>query len=84
MRKWCPPSKLATLRQEIQAFKQLPDERLEKAWERFKAKKMECPAELFTQGEYIKYFYNGLRNQSKFQLDQASLGGVFYSSYPSK
>ncbi|GKE09034.1 hypothetical protein Tco_1412585, partial [Tanacetum coccineum] len=48
LNKYCPPARMAKKMEEINNFQQEPDERLFRAWERFKELLMKCPQHYLT------------------------------------
>ncbi|GJR03876.1 retrovirus-related pol polyprotein from transposon TNT 1-94 [Tanacetum coccineum] len=60
LNKYCPPASTAKKMEEINNFKQEPDESLFRAWERFKELLMKCPQHYLTDMHEVILFYNGL------------------------
>ncbi|XP_031107295.1 uncharacterized protein LOC116011981 [Ipomoea triloba] len=82
MQEYCPPSKAAKLKKQIQNFQQFGNEDLPEAWTRFKELRRQCPKNLMTPGDFMSSFYEGLSNRSKIILDTSSFGGVFIDMGP--
>ncbi|GKC97293.1 hypothetical protein Tco_1167568 [Tanacetum coccineum] len=55
--------------EEINKFKQEPDENLYQAWERFKELLMKCPQHYLTEMQEVVLFYNGLDVPTRQILD---------------
>ena len=73
--KFFPPSKIAQLVQEINNFRQLEEENLTKAWERFHELLRRCPHHRLTRWIQVHTFYNGLSDSTRKVID-ASAGGA--------
>ncbi|GJQ99308.1 reverse transcriptase domain-containing protein [Tanacetum coccineum] len=58
--KYCPPARTAKKMEEINNFKQEPNENLYQAWEQFKEHLMKCPQHYLTNMHEVVLFYNGL------------------------
>ena len=67
--------KIAQLVQEINTFRQLEEENLVEAWERFHELLRRCPHHRLTRGMEVHTFYNGLRDVTIIVIN-ASLGGA--------
>ncbi|XP_031096832.1 uncharacterized protein LOC116001071 [Ipomoea triloba] len=82
MQEYCPSSKAAKLKKQIQNFQQFGNEDLPEAWTRFKELRRQCPKNLMTPSDFMSSFYEGLSNQSKIILDTSSFGGVIIDMGP--
>ncbi|GJY42563.1 hypothetical protein Tco_0429833 [Tanacetum coccineum] len=69
LNKYCPPSRIAKKMEEINNFRQEPDETLYQAWERFKELLMKCPQHYLTEMQEVILFYNGLDVPTRQILD---------------
>ncbi|GJX08032.1 hypothetical protein Tco_0195964 [Tanacetum coccineum] len=69
LNKYCPPARTAKKMEEINNFQQEPDERLFRAWERFKELLMKCPQHYLTDMQEVILFYNGLDVPTRQILD---------------
>ncbi|GJQ89843.1 hypothetical protein Tco_0000982 [Tanacetum coccineum] len=69
MNKYCPPARTIKKMEEINNFQQEPDERLFRAWERFKELMMKCPQHYLTEIHEVILFYNGLDVPTRQILD---------------
>ncbi|GKF66009.1 retrovirus-related pol polyprotein from transposon TNT 1-94, partial [Tanacetum coccineum] len=67
--KYCPHARTAKKMEEINNFKQEPDENLYQAWERFKELLMKCPQHYLTEMQEVVLFYNGLDVPTRQILD---------------
>ncbi|KAI3769069.1 hypothetical protein L6452_00165 [Arctium lappa] len=76
LRKYFPPTRNAKSRNEICMFKQMDDEAIPDAWERFKELLRKCPHHGIPYCIQLETFYNGLNPMAKQMLD-ATLGGAF-------
>ncbi|GJY85342.1 hypothetical protein Tco_0499368 [Tanacetum coccineum] len=65
----CPPARTAKKMEEINNFKQEPDESLFCAWERFKELLIKCPQHYLTDMQEVILFYNGLHIPTRQILD---------------
>ncbi|GJV27673.1 reverse transcriptase domain-containing protein [Tanacetum coccineum] len=74
--KYFPHSMVAKLRNEISNFRQLPDESLFKAWERYKLSIDRCPNHNMLPVTQIDTFYNGLTLRHRDTIN-AAIGGTF-------
>ncbi|KAA3458990.1 hypothetical protein EPI10_013525 [Gossypium australe] len=75
------PNMNAKLRNEITSFKQLEDETLYEAWERFKDLLRKCPMHVFQHWTQMKMFYNGLNAQTWMVVDPSANGAFLDRSY---
>ncbi|GKA91344.1 putative reverse transcriptase domain-containing protein [Tanacetum coccineum] len=66
---YCLPARTAKKMEEINNFQQEPDERLFRAWERFKELLMKCPQHYLTDMQEVILFYNGLDVPTRYILD---------------
>lgn len=57
LKRYCPPAKIAKKMDDINNFKQEPDETLYQAWERFKELLLKCPQHYLTAMQEIILFY---------------------------
>ena len=73
--KFFPPGKIAQFVQEINTFRQLEEESLAEAWDRFHELLRKCPHYRLTRWMQVPTFYNGLRNATRSMID-ASAGGA--------
>ncbi|GKA29442.1 reverse transcriptase domain-containing protein [Tanacetum coccineum] len=69
LNKYCPFARTAKKMEEINNFKQEPDETLYQAWERFKELLMKCPQHYLTKMQEVILFYNGLEVPTRQILD---------------
>ncbi|GJW88559.1 retrovirus-related pol polyprotein from transposon TNT 1-94 [Tanacetum coccineum] len=69
LNKYCPPARTAKKMEEINNFKQEPDESLFRAWERFKELLMKYPQHYLTDMQEVILFYNGLDVPTRQILD---------------
>ncbi|KAI3677555.1 hypothetical protein L6452_36821 [Arctium lappa] len=76
LRKYFPPTRNAKSRNEICMFKQMDDEAIPDAWERFKELLRKCPHHGIPYYIQLETFYNGLNPMAKQMLDATS-GGAF-------
>ncbi|KAI3692330.1 hypothetical protein L6452_32144 [Arctium lappa] len=76
LRKYFPPTRNAKSRNEICMFKQMDDEAIPDAWERFKELLRKCPHHGIPYCIQLETFYNGLNPMAKQMLDATS-GGAF-------
>ncbi|GKD78658.1 reverse transcriptase domain-containing protein, partial [Tanacetum coccineum] len=74
--KYFPPSMVTKLRNEITNFRQLPDESLFEAWERYKLAIDRCPNHNMLPVTQIYTFYNGLTLRHLDTIN-AVAGGTF-------
>ena len=70
--KFFPPSKRASLRNQVTNFLQKEEERLYKAWERFKDLLHLCPNHGLQQWMIIHAFYNGVAQAVRSTIDAVS------------
>ena len=75
--KYFPPVKSQRLRTEIGTFRQLEDEQLCEAWERYKDLLRRCPQHGYLDWLQIQLFYNGLASLTKSILDATAGGSIF-------
>ena len=73
--KFFPALKIAKLMQEINTFRQMEEENLAKAWERFHELLRRCPHHRLTRWMQVHTFYKGLSDSTKTVID-ASTGGM--------
>nr|GEW48830.1 hypothetical protein [Tanacetum cinerariifolium] len=74
--KYCPPSMVTKLRNEITNFCQRPEESLFKAWECYKLSIDQCPNHNKLPVTQIDTFYNGLTLRHRDTIN-AAVGGTF-------
>nr|GEW69406.1 reverse transcriptase domain-containing protein [Tanacetum cinerariifolium] len=79
--KYFPPSMVTKLRNEITNFRQLPDESLFEAWERYKLSIDRCPNHNMLPITQIDTFYNGLTLRHRDTIN-AAVGGTFMKRHP--
>ncbi|PWA50505.1 hypothetical protein CTI12_AA296900 [Artemisia annua] len=79
--KYIPPSKVTKLRNDISNFRQLPDESLFEAWERYKLAIDRCPNHNMLLVTIIDTFYNGLTLRHRDTINAAA-GGTFMKRTP--
>nr|GEY86685.1 reverse transcriptase domain-containing protein [Tanacetum cinerariifolium] len=88
--KYCPPSMVTKLRNEITNFRQGPDESLFKAWKRYKVSIDRCPNHNMLPITQIDTFYNGLTLRHRDTINAATVtpscetcGGPYsYNDFP--
>ena len=76
--KFFPPSKTASLRNQITSFAQRQDESLYEAWERFKDLLRLCPHHGLQKWMVVQTFYNGV-TQPVWSMIDAAVGGTLIS-----
>ncbi|KAI3719843.1 hypothetical protein L6452_20748 [Arctium lappa] len=81
LRKYFPPTRNAKSRNEICMFKQMDDEAIPDAWERFKELLRKCPHHGIPYCIQLETFYNGLNPMAKQMLDATSGGAFTANSY---
>ncbi|GJV96326.1 reverse transcriptase domain-containing protein [Tanacetum coccineum] len=79
--KYFPHSMVTKLRNEISNFRQLHDESLFKAWERYKLSIDRCPNHNMLPVTQIDTFYNGLTLRHRDTINAAA-GGTFMKRQP--
>ncbi|GKD22645.1 reverse transcriptase domain-containing protein, partial [Tanacetum coccineum] len=79
--KYFPPSMVMKLRNDISNFRQLPDELLFEAWERYKLLIDQCPNHNMLPATQIDTFYNGLTLRHRDTIN-AAVGGTFMKRRP--
>ncbi|GJX99660.1 reverse transcriptase domain-containing protein, partial [Tanacetum coccineum] len=79
--KYFPPSMVTKLRNDISNFRQLPDEYLFEAWERYKLSIDRCPNHNMLLVTQIDTFYNGLTLRHRDTINVAA-GGTFMKRRP--
>nr|GEU50099.1 reverse transcriptase domain-containing protein [Tanacetum cinerariifolium] len=79
--KYFPPSMVTKLRNNISNFRQLPDESLFEAWERYKLSIDRCPNQNMLPVTQIDTFYNGLTLRHRNTINAAA-GGTFMKRRP--
>ncbi|GJZ10150.1 reverse transcriptase domain-containing protein [Tanacetum coccineum] len=79
--KYFPPSMVTKLRNDISNFRQLPNESLFKAWERYKLSIDRCPNHNMLPVTQIDTFYNGLTLRHRDTINTAA-GGRSIQSIP--
>ncbi|XP_057811707.1 uncharacterized protein LOC131025946 [Salvia miltiorrhiza] len=70
-----PPTKTNALKKEISGAKQEYDESLSAYWTRFRRLVDSCPNHKFSEGDLLKYFYQGMTVDTKNLVNSASGGG---------
>ncbi|KAJ9541005.1 hypothetical protein OSB04_027511 [Centaurea solstitialis] len=78
LKKYFPPTRNAKARNDICTFKQMDDEGVSSAWERFKELLRKCPHHGIPYCIQLETFYNGLDTNARQMLD-ATAGGAFTS-----
>jgi len=76
--KFFPPSKTASLRNQITSFTQREDESLYEAWEQFKDLLRLCPHHGLQKWMVVQTFYNGVTQLVRSMIDAAA-GGTLMS-----
>nr|GEW75530.1 reverse transcriptase domain-containing protein [Tanacetum cinerariifolium] len=76
LRKYCPPSMVIKLRNEITNFHQRPDESLFEAWERYKLSIDRCPNHNMLPVTQIDTFYNGLTLRHQIAALKAEMAEI--------
>ncbi|XP_024961929.1 uncharacterized protein LOC112502289 [Cynara cardunculus var. scolymus] len=79
LKKYFPPTRNAKSRNEICLFRQMDDEAVPDAWERYKELLRKCPHHGIPYCIQLETFYNGLNLTAKQMLDATS-GGAFTAS----
>jgi hypothetical protein len=79
--KYFPPSMVTKLRNDISNFRQLPDESLFEAWERYKLAIDRCTNHNMLLVTIIDTFYNGLTLRHRDTINAAA-GGTFMKRRP--
>ncbi|GKD50724.1 hypothetical protein Tco_1279700 [Tanacetum coccineum] len=79
--KYFPPSMVTKLRNDISNFRQLPEESLFEAWERYKLSIDRCPNHNMLPVTQIDTFYNGLTLRHRDTINAAA-GGTFMKRRP--
>ncbi|GKB62205.1 reverse transcriptase domain-containing protein [Tanacetum coccineum] len=79
--KYIPPSMVTKVRNDISNFRQLPDESLFEAWERYKLSIDRCPNHNMLPVTQIDTFYNGLTLRHRDMINAAA-GGTFMKRRP--
>ena len=79
--KYFPPSMVTKLRNEISNFRQLPEESLFEAWERYKLSIDQFPNQNMLLVTQIDTFYNGLTLIHRDTINAAN-GGTFMKRRP--
>ncbi|GJX77838.1 reverse transcriptase domain-containing protein [Tanacetum coccineum] len=79
--KYFPPSMVTKLRNDISNFRQLPDEFLFEAWERYKFSIDRCPTHNMLLVTQIDTFFNGLTLRHRDTINAAA-GGTFMKRRP--
>src|SRR3954468_8514492 len=69
-------AKSAKLRNDISGFRQLHDEPLYEAWERYKDLLRRCPQHQLPKWMIVQTFYNGLHPNTRTMIDAASGGSM--------
>ena len=73
--KFFSPSKIEQLVQDINTFRQLEGENLDKSWERFHELLRRCPHHRLTRWMQVHTFYNSMSDFTRTLID-ASVGGA--------
>ncbi|KAK4723998.1 hypothetical protein R3W88_026777 [Solanum pinnatisectum] len=75
------PSKMMTLRDNIQNFKRLEGKPIHETWLRFKKLVLQCPTDGLPDNVLLQYFYICLDLVKKGVVDQHSPGGLMQQPY---
>ncbi|XP_060190996.1 uncharacterized protein LOC132620349 [Lycium barbarum] len=81
LKKFFPPSRMLQLRDEINNFRQLPDEALHETWTRFKKKVKSCPKHGLPDGVLLQTFYRSLDAVNKSVANNIAEGSLMDNSY---
>ncbi|KAL3820296.1 hypothetical protein ACJIZ3_006201 [Penstemon smallii] len=81
LRKFFPPPKTTKLRNDILAFRQLDQESLYEAWERFKEMLKKCQHNGIAEYILMQTFYNGLHGPTRALVDATAGGAMLSKSY---
>ncbi|XP_059289056.1 uncharacterized protein LOC132042546 [Lycium ferocissimum] len=81
LKKFFPPSRMLQLRDEINNFRQLPDEALHETWIRFKKKVKSCPKHGLPDGVLLQTFYRSLDSVNKSVANNIAEGSIMDNSY---
>lgn len=79
--KYFPPTKNARMRNDITSFREIDDESLFEAWERFKDLLRRCPHHGIPICIQMETFYNGLLPPTRLMLDASAGGALLNKSY---
>lgn len=79
--KYFPPTKNASMRNDITSFRQTYDESLYEAWERFKELLRRCLYNGIPICIQMEMFYNGLLPPTLLMLDASAGGALLNKSY---
>ena len=79
LERYFPHSKTQALRSQISNFKQLYDESLFEAWERYRGLLAQCPHHGFEKYDWLLIFFNGLDRIDQ-NLVNSSIGGNIYGA----
>ncbi|XP_041996944.1 uncharacterized protein LOC121747030 isoform X2 [Salvia splendens] len=74
--KYYPWAKASKLRKDIWTFRQMEDERLYEAWERFNGMLRKCPTHGLDKSDKITAFFYGCNYDTKQWLDAAAGGSM--------
>ena len=74
LHKFSPLSRYIKVKSDISTFRQGPDEPFCEAWERIKVMLRRCPNHGFEDIAQLNIFHNGLRPDTKMNLDVAARG----------
>lgn len=69
------------LRDDITSFRQVEDETLYEAWERFKDLLRKCPMHDFQHWTQMEMFYNGLNAHTRMVVDVSATGTLLDKFY---
>ncbi|KAL3834043.1 hypothetical protein ACJIZ3_008779 [Penstemon smallii] len=81
LRKFFPPPKTTKLRNDILGFRQLDQESLYEAWERFKEMLKKCQHHGIAEYILMQTFYNGLHGPTRALVDATAGGTMLSKSY---
>ena len=79
--KFFSPGHMATLRDEILAFKQEPNEPLHEIWERYRTMVKECPNNDMTEAMIQQTFYRGINTTNQCVVNQLAGGNFMNTPY---
>ncbi|XP_070037040.1 uncharacterized protein [Nicotiana tomentosiformis] len=79
--KFFSPGHMETLRDEILAFKQEPNEPLHEIWERYRTMLKECPNNDMTEAMIQQTFYRGINTTNQCVVNQLAGGNFMNTPY---
>ena len=74
--KYCPPTKTAQMRIEINSFAQKDNESITETWDIYKELLRKCPHHGLARWMQMYNFYTGLNAHTRQMID-TSIGGIF-------